>query len=376
MIRLQILSGPQAGAQESVAVGQWLLGSGDHCDLVIRDPGVREEQLSLRVSNERVSTRTISPVRENDGGHGKTTGVDVDWSAGEILCLANTTLIWQPEVPDETIGIELSGPASAGSGAQSVNHSSRYSRWALGSLAALLVAGILTVQANRAKADAQNASGPPDPSAQAGQLQSIAARLQAGDFTDLAVEQDKAGVPTVVGWVRDRAEHGRLMRNLSGLKVMTSVVEAEEQIRFAHEYLLAREPTANVRYSGNGVFLIEASGSDEAGFRQRVQGLRSAAPLVRRFELEYQQQPLASAAPQAANIGLPAPPRSMISGIDAINLIGRQRFLTSGTHYVFEGGVLPDGSRVEVIEADQITLTPHFRANKENLHVTSRERRN
>ncbi len=376
MIRLQILSGPQAGAQVSVAAGRWLLGSGDHCDLVILDPGVRDEQMSLLVNAQGVSTRTILPGPGSNAEHKQTPEAEVHWRAGEILRLANTSLIWQPEDFDETAGIDLFRRASAAAGLQSFHRRGSFVQWALGSFAALFAVGILLIQASRANADAQMPSRSSDGSEKTSQLQLITARLKAGDFPEVTVEQHDAGVPIVVGWVRDRAELRRLLQNLKGLEVHTSIVEAEEQSRFAQEYLLTRQQSASIRYSGNGVFLIEASGSDESGFLQRVQGLRSAAPLVRRFELDYRVQAPPIAAPQSVSISPPPPPRQLISGIDGISLIGRQRFLTSRNHYVFEGGVLPDGSMVEVIEAGQITLTSHLRTNKENLHGISHEPRN
>ncbi len=51
-ILLRLLSGLHAGAAMELSPGEWLLGSGEACDLLVTDPGVRERHLALRVAQD------------------------------------------------------------------------------------------------------------------------------------------------------------------------------------------------------------------------------------------------------------------------------------------------------------------------------------
>lgn len=375
MIRLLVRSGPQAGAAESVPTGEWLLGSGEHCDLVLRDTGIRIEQLTLLVSAMRVCTRTVPLAQAERSGSEHTTVVEKNWSAGETLRLGDTDLVWEPEAAPETLDNNPPRRTRGFLERQGASRSERYTQWALGSLAAMLLAGVLVAQASRASADAALPALRLDSATGAAREALIATRLQSQDFPEVSVQRRKDGSEAVVGWVRDGMELRRLQGHLSGLVVEMHIVEADEQVRFAREYLSTSGLGATVRYQGDGVLMIEASGTDESGFRERLRGLQEAAPQVRRFELDYHVHSMAKDASLPTVPPLPAPPRQVISGIDGVSLFGPRRFMTAGTHYVFEGGVLRDGSSVQAISTDLIALTPNPNAGKEIRHDISRLRR-
>ncbi len=51
-VLLRLLSGLNAGASMELAPGEWLMGSGDACDLLVTDPGISERHLALRVAED------------------------------------------------------------------------------------------------------------------------------------------------------------------------------------------------------------------------------------------------------------------------------------------------------------------------------------
>ncbi len=389
-MKLIVQSGPQAGATETLNVGRWLLGSGEHCDFIVRDAGIRQAHLMLLVDEHGVCTQLCTGAQ---GGALDAAALDAadnleppaHWPAGQLLSLGETTLRWQAEPAAEGLLRDSFESAPALNRFDRVSRIERSTHWILGGLAGCLLAGVLAAQANRANADASSLATPnrvrsnadpeadADPAASAASWhQTIADKLAALNMTELGLERHADGSAIVTGWVRDAVELGRLRQALAELKVrthaklptdakvQTAVIDASEQIRFAGEYLLARGQIAAISYQGDGRLLVRAAGRDERAFRGVVQGLEQAASQVRGIEIDYQT--LGSLPASAVNVPVvaatPALPPQVLSGVDGVSLSGRQRFLTSGTHYVFEGGKLADGSTIVRIDRDQIALLP------------------
>jgi Inner membrane component of T3SS, cytoplasmic domain len=395
-MKLIVQSGPQAGAIETLNAGRWLLGSGEHCDFIVRDAGIRHAHLMLLVDEHGVSTQLCASAQ---GGAVDAAALDAaanleppaDWPAGQLLSLGGTTLRWQAEPAAEGLLRDSLASAPVMNRFDRVNRFERSTHWILGGLAGCLLAGVLAAQANRANADAsslatpnrvRNNAGPgadADPAVNtASWHQTIADKLAALNMTELGLEHNADGSAIVTGWVRDAVELGRLRQALAELKVrahvkvpadaklqptasvQTAVIDASEQIRFAGEYLLARGQIAAISYQGDGRLLIRAAGRDERAFRGVVQGLEQVASQVRGIEIDYQT--LGSLPASAVDVPVvaatPALSPQVLSGVDGVSLSGRQRFLTSGTHYVFEGGKLADGSTIVRIDRDQIALLP------------------
>ncbi len=396
-MKLSVHSGPQAGAVEILAVGRWLVGSGDHCDLVLRDAGIQKEHFMLVVTEREVRTHFLAQsqsqlqlqsqteARMQTQGQAPVDGAaplqasnpGVRWDAGQWLRLGGTALLWRPEATSEMCAHERPESVRPSGRFEPVDRFERSMNWILAGLAGCMVAGILAVQANRANA---GAIGLVDPS-EAGSLgetrtgstqsggthsghQPLLAKLADLKLPELNVRHQPDGSTTVVGWVRDAAELGTVRQLMVGSPIRTAIVEAAEQIRFASEYLQARGQVAAISYEGEGVLRLHVRGHNEAGFRAIVQDLEKAAPQVRRFEIDYEAHaaiPLpGSKAPAVAP--LPPSPRPVLAGIDGVSLSSRQRFLTSGQHYVFEGGRLKDGSTILSIEHDSIGLKADVRS--------------
>jgi Inner membrane component of T3SS, cytoplasmic domain len=70
-VRLHVLDGLHAGAEHVLAPGQWLIGHGDHCDLVLLDAGVEIEHVMLSVRDDAVRIRVClldkPAVRQGEG---------------------------------------------------------------------------------------------------------------------------------------------------------------------------------------------------------------------------------------------------------------------------------------------------------------------
>jgi type III secretion system YscD/HrpQ family protein len=61
-VELRVLAGPQAGARVVLAHGEYLLGSGDDCSLVLRGPGIAERHALLRFEDGEVGIEPLDGV--------------------------------------------------------------------------------------------------------------------------------------------------------------------------------------------------------------------------------------------------------------------------------------------------------------------------
>lgn len=55
----RVLAGPQRGAEMRLRAGEYVIGSGDQCDIVLVDDGIAEEHLAVRVSESGVELKAL-----------------------------------------------------------------------------------------------------------------------------------------------------------------------------------------------------------------------------------------------------------------------------------------------------------------------------
>jgi hypothetical protein len=67
-IELRVLAGEQAGARVALAPGEYLLGSGDDCSLVLRGPGIAERHAVLYVDGMEASVEPVDGLLRNAQG--------------------------------------------------------------------------------------------------------------------------------------------------------------------------------------------------------------------------------------------------------------------------------------------------------------------
>jgi type III secretion system YscD/HrpQ family protein len=399
--RLHVLDGLHAGAEHVLAPGQWLIGSGDHCDLVLLDAGVEIEHVMLSVSDDAVRIRVClfdTPVSPQ--GEGEATPKDAEsdplaefsiWPLSEPLSIGPVTLRLESLATREA---ESSAQISSQTGISSqtdlrsqtndseflrlidpdLEHLRELHRWpergdrvhragrlALGILGVGLLMGIVAVQANRASARASAEQRPLSATEVAAQT------LRSLGLPETRIAADANGMPIIGGWVQSDAELRILKKVFGPTGVQVKAMVADEQVRFAQEYLASHGQSATVTYRGDGVLQVSAASTNEPHLRGLIKRLSEAAPTLRGIELDHQTivTPAATAAPAAK---AEPPSRQVIAGIDGVSIASPRRFLTSGPHYIFEGGTLKDGSTIQTIDSDQIALTPPIKTTEEVSH--------
>lgn len=67
-IELRVLAGEQVGARVALAPGEYLLGSGDDCSLVLRGPGIAERHAMLHVDGIEASVEPLDGLLRNVQG--------------------------------------------------------------------------------------------------------------------------------------------------------------------------------------------------------------------------------------------------------------------------------------------------------------------
>lgn len=405
--RLHVAEGLHAGAEQALAPGQWLIGSGEHCDLVLLDEGVEREHVVLSVSDDavrfracfaeqsdlpRTSDLTVSeanPVgREVAPNQFDRYDESSVWMSSEPLVIGLATLrLRMIEASDTTATAAIESADRAGNpdvlrhDDPDVERLRELHRWperkaatnwagklALGVIAVSLLLGIVAIQATRSSALASSEQKTPNA------MDISMAKLRALNLPETELQVGIDGLMTISGWVRTEGELRRLKQAFSATPVQVKVSVAEEQLRFAQEYLAGQGQVAQVSYLANGVVRVSAAAVDELRLRVLIKRLSEAAPLLRGVELDH--QPIAAPAPLEPPVVKPAPvARQVIAGIDGVSIASPRRFLTSGPHYIFEGGTLKDGSMIQSIESDQIALTPNAKTTEEVSHELNRSKR-
>ena len=139
-LELAVISGIHCGARHRLRLGTCLIGSGSHCDLILREPGVADEHVRLEVKKRQVQVHRLANETPGVAGPSTDDSRTWQWLPGEVLALATAQL-----------QLERSTSATAESNA---------SKWfdAFGSrliMAVLVVAATITlviVQTDRASA--------------------------------------------------------------------------------------------------------------------------------------------------------------------------------------------------------------------------------
>lgn len=347
---IRVFGGLHEGAAWTLDPGSCLIGSADRCDVVLTDAGIAPEHLLVSVGEEGVCARPLARTRVRLEGRPLRPGAQVDLSADQVIDLGPVRLAFGDEQTDwNAISARLAPAWSLGAGGarassgwlESVRR--RPVAWGVAAFFGLATAVGVAVGAMSQRA--------PDPSTlTGGRLAGYAAKAVGNlGLAEVRIQQSGNNV-SVTGYVPDQRSVQRVRESLAGTQARVGVFSTEELRRFLAELMSARGFRTDVTYDGAGRFVVAGKARQDAGFEQAVARLSDEVPGVVSARPAMTEIPMAQAASAS-----PAPDDPMVlGGVNGINL--NQRYMSSGSNYIFRGGVLQNGMTVVDIEPERVLV--------------------
>lgn len=390
---IKVLNGPHAGAEMPLAPGSYRIGGDGDCDLILHDPDGDLEPVHLVID---AGARLVPPHEEGgDDAAGQRLQTFQPFQLGKNrLVLGPAEELWPNPLPN---------PAT---------HSLPETTPATPSVAGVRKAAVLGVVVLLAVLAVRLPHGVAEPAPTQSEVVTLHDLPQQLNLDHVTLAESEDGGPRLSGWVADRQQRDHLKRTLTRMQVKAELdlVVIADLLRNSQAVLdqhglslhVAISPDGVLRLSGNaeqqpldaalaalerevpGLAAIETAVTTEtdhiANLNARLAQLRhsrlaagkhkgtvtvaghlhpadadrwvairaawrnshkATADLVERFSrLNEPEQPAKTAAPSFTSLH-----------------IGRVRYLRfADGHRVFEGGLLPNGSRVMAIHHDHLLL--------------------
>jgi type III secretion system YscD/HrpQ family protein len=345
---VRILRGVHAGAERSLVPGEYVLGSGAECDIVLRDDGIAERHIALIVG-----PATAYIKRQGDAvwiSRGKAVKASRRLlSNHEVLCLGDAelsiTAVLQSSVAlaepgvvqDESNRARAATPIGSSSGGR--GWPMRWALYALACSSALLATFLayaaLTQDNTPSAANARRKA----------EMQKV---LQPLKLDDLKVSVDAKGTVVLSGYVKEQEEVDRI-RQLAGLyahgtPLMKFHVGNHLEQR-AREFL--DDPGLEISYQAGGKLRVTgASTRLETKFRQQqlvreMKGIVAFDDSAVYIVAEKKEPPPV----------MPVKIVSIYAGYE-----DRRYFKTDDATKYFEGSVMSDGAEVVSIDIREIVF--------------------
>jgi Inner membrane component of T3SS, cytoplasmic domain len=345
---LRVLSGLHAGAHRLLAPGEYVLGSGAGCDIIIRDDGVAAQHLQIVLGEASAYAKRLS---------------DAAWSCGGKEVRSTRRLLRDSDVIsvgpvrislrlDEAVhdegerdGSSRTAPAAQAGAASAATGARRRPR--LVRSVSLIAASSLAVSCVLLFAYQSAVSGVAERSR--GEQRKIEAQndITNAKLPNVRVALDERGSLIVSGLVKDLQEEKRLLalpalyaHGTPTLKIKV----ATQLVQHVAGYL--DDPGLTVTHVGNGRLLVSGRSTrpeTRARQRQLVQELRGVA------EIEVVASMMDAPPADKQNLELPV---KVVGIYDAVGAAGYFK-ANDGTRY-YEGSILKNGAEVVSIGSDQV----------------------
>jgi hypothetical protein len=357
---LRITSGLHEGARVNLIGGEYVIGSGEDCDIVLLDEGVAQRHARLVIDGVRLRIESIDGAALHTKGRAMLSKAKAlgDY---EIVSIGAAQFYLSPT--GETAAAEDSPSASAaGASARAVKpeHAAaartrtRFARSVYGASALLAAAAFFTYAEEgwRERGTAPMAA-----------LAQARAKLAALNLNDVAASLNARGQLVLSGYV-NTAQDARRLREEKSLHALgaplVQVHIAEQVLARLRQDLDAAGIAAG--YLGGG--RVALSGSGAAALKPRVQSLRRDLAQVIAIEdrIDYRAPVAARAAPSSA----PLPVRIVAVHIGPVSYFED----ADGARY-FIGGSLRDGAQVTAISETSISFSKNGQSITHSLGESS-----
>ena len=205
--------------------------------------------------------------------------------------------------------------------------------------------------ASAARVTMRSAATTVDP--QLAQIQSVLAQES---FNEVMIRTAADGSLSLAGWLPHATDLARLKQRLSRYGLRYALTPSDEVSRYLSEHLRELEINASVSYIGAGRFRVRGQGDAKEAFDLALSRIAQNLPAGAQLDAQYDWHESAKAPTKPTPIKAKAPVRHLLSGIDAVVNTNKHSYLTSGSHYVFSGGTLPDGAVVQSITIDRVDV--------------------
>jgi len=300
MKQLRILTGQHAGVQLDLTSAHYVISADDKADIQLLD-WVTDTMILQVGQDDTISMAMVSAGASEPQADAFEHIEDfVPRRVGDIvLCIGDAGQTWPSDID---LIARLTQPVAPAEVPQP--RRSRVIPMAAGAL--LLAAGSGVVMARLSQSSPQT---PPDAA------QTAASRSRAAELLKVRVERAIAGISapglqvvqsgdgvTVAGLLDDRADIQALRQRLANFaseRVIQSYASASQILQTIADSLA--QPGLNVRYQGQGVFLVSGQVADVERLRENIDRVAvDLAPLVRRIDLDATELPSAGHVPTMA----------------------------------------------------------------------------
>jgi hypothetical protein len=343
---LSILSGLHAGAQRVLPPGEYVLGSGAGCDIILRDPGVAERHLLLVLGEVTVFAKRLADAPWSCSGKPVTAARQL-LSERDVLSFGSVQIGLAPTEPAQEA--DDAGMALPATGQRRGAGVRRRTTHRVGRRMSVLSASLLMVACGLLFAFKTAVSGVSERSRGEQSLIDAKQLINSLNLPDLQARLDAKGGLVLSGHV-DTAQDAQRLRGSAALYANgTPTLKfhvASELAQHATEYL--DDPGLSVKYVGHGRLLV-AGRSTRAGTRARKEQLVNDMRGVAAIEVVATL--IDSAAPDVTSMELP------VKVVGIYDALGSGAYFRSddGTQYS-QGNVLKNGAEVVSISSSQIVF--------------------
>ncbi len=345
---LRILSGLHAGAHRLLPPGEYVLGSGAGCDIILRDDDVAERHLLLVLGEVTAYAKRLA---------------DVPWHCGGKEVKASRRLLSERDVISfgpVQISLQFDDAASANvmpqhaaaqpqRGAPAAARSPAARAHRLGRLPLLSISVLVAVAGALLFAFQAALSGVSERS-HSQQLRAEAQRLIGMmNLPDLTVQTDGRGTLVLSGHVASAQDAQRLRSQSllysNGTPVMKFQI-ATELVQHAREYL--DDPGLTVQYVGKGRLLVSGHSTRAETQARKTQLIADLRGVV---QIDVIASMMDSPQPEPGALELP------VKVVGIYDYFGGNAYFRAddGTHYQ-EGSLLKNGAEVVSISSSQVTF--------------------
>ncbi len=358
-VTIEVRGGMHDGASVTLDAGSYLVGSADHCDFVLRDPSVAAEQMLVHVDRSGAFVRALADGLK-DGADRVRSNANLSLTGPRVLQAGPVRIGFRPGDTRGEANWIADLEAKSRESASGERNSGRRSAATI-AIAAVLCLGVIGLALSAVR-DGGLLGWKDAAEKRAEDVRRQVAELSLAEVTVTRGQNDAV---VIGGYVIDKSAAQRLRKAVGSEGVRWSLYPADELVRYAREWLAAQGYRVDVVYAGKGVVELAGSDTGRHGFAEAAARLTGEVPGLAAVRSTITPLPAPVAALPVAKV----PEPYVLAGVNGVNTGHSVPYLTSGSTYIFRGGVLKNGMSVIGIESERVVVDDNGTTSTQEVRI-------